>query len=79
MGTAQRARDDVDRANLEEQRRDLSTLTNLRQSSGDYNLTFINGLEKRIEREINRTTRYFVLLKYLRFCCQLLFLLLRKT
>ena len=67
MGTAQRARDDVDRANLEEQRRDLSTLTNLRQSSGEYNLTFINGLEKRIEREINRTTRYFVLLKYLRY------------
>ena len=67
MGTAQRARDDVDRANLEEQRRDLSTLTNLRQSSGEYNLTFINGLENRIEREINRTTRYFVLLKYLRY------------
>ena len=58
--------DDVETANgQEQQRQDLSTLRKLRLKAGEFKLEFINNLEKTIEREINRTTRYNFVLKYL--------------
>jgi hypothetical protein len=57
--------DDVEMEGFPEQRQDLSTLRKLRLKAGEFKLEFINGLEKTIEREINKTTRYSFLLKYL--------------